>query len=476
MYTLRMHITPIHPRRFRIAGSQAQQKTGPVIYWMSRDQRVYDNWALTHAQHLAYSHHQPVVVVFALTSAFLGARTRQYDFLLTGLEEVHKQLSRLRIPLYILEGNPPQQVSHFAKHVDASCVVTDFSPLRIKRQWEGEYIKNIDTPLHVVDAHNIIPCWHASDKQEYGAYTIRPKIHKHLDEFKTLPPNPCVQDASWPYRVPQIDWRALRRTHTTDTAHKLIGNMSPGPTASLMLLQEFIKHTLEKYSLWRNDPTKDGSSNLSPYLHFGHISASRVLHEIEQRKTNALSKAMFLEELIVRRELADNYCWYNRAYDNSLGFPSWAIQSHDVHRTDQRDYVYTQDQFEQATTHDPLWNAAQAQMVHTGKMHGYMRMYWAKKILEWTHDVHEAMRIAIYLNDTYELDGRDPNGYAGIAWSLGGVHDRPWFTRPIFGKIRYMNESGARKKFDVDTYIRRYTPPDHSRDLSSLSKISKAGS
>jgi deoxyribodipyrimidine photo-lyase len=165
----------------------------------------------------------------------------------------------------------------------------------------------------------------------------------------------------------------------------------------------------------------------------------------------------FLEELIVRRELADNFCEYTPLYDSPDAFPQWARTSLDTHVSDKRDYLYSREQFEQAKTHDEAWNACQRELLKTGKMHGYMRMYWAKKILEWTRNYTEAMEIAIYLNDTYELDGRDPNGYAGIAWSIGGVHDRPWFDRPIFGVIRYMNASGLAKKFDVQEYCRRWS-------------------
>ena len=162
-----------------------------------------------------------------------------------------------------------------------------------------------------------------------------------------------------------------------------------------------------------------------------------------------------LEELIVRRELADNFTFYNTQYASFDGFPAWAKQSLNEHRKDKREYLYSLKQFEQAETHDPLWNAAQTQMINKGKMHGYMRMYWAKKILEWTPSPEEAMMIAIYLNDKYELDGRDPNGYAGIAWSIGGVHDRAWFDRPVYGKVRYMNYRGCESKFNVKEYIRQ---------------------
>ena len=164
----------------------------------------------------------------------------------------------------------------------------------------------------------------------------------------------------------------------------------------------------------------------------------------------------FLEELIVRRELSDNFCFYNKNYDTVEGFPEWARKALDKERTTKREYLYTKEEFEQAKTHDELWNAAQMEMLVTSKMHGYMRMYWAKKILEWTESPEEALEVAIYLNDKYSLDGRDPNGYAGIAWSIGGVHDRSWFSRPVYGTVRYMARSGCDKRFDTKAYIAKW--------------------
>jgi len=196
-----------------------------------------------------------------------------------------------------------------------------------------------------------------------------------------------------------------------------------------------------------------GQSNLSPYLHFGQISAQRIALEVRKARLDPEAQKAFLEELIIRRELSDNYCYYNPDYDRPSGFPAWAQKTQATHQDDRREYDYSSEQLEKAQTHDPLWNAAQMEMVHKGKMHGYMRMYWAKKILEWTKSPEEAQRIAITLNDKYELDGRDPNGYTGIAWSIGGVHDRAWGERPVFGKIRYMSYNGSKSKFDVKGYI-----------------------
>jgi deoxyribodipyrimidine photo-lyase len=218
-------------------------------------------------------------------------------------------------------------------------------------------------------------------------------------------------------------------------------------------LKAFLKNKLGFYEERSNNPTADGLSNLSPYLHFGQISAQRVALEVSRTEAQQNGKEAFLEELIVRRELSDNFCYYNENYDHFEGFPNWAKETLNKHRNDTRPYIYSLDTLEDARTHDELWNAAQRQMIVKGKMHGYMRMYWAKKILEWTPSPEEALRIANYLNDRYELDGRETNGYVGVAWSIGGVHDRAWPERPVFGKIRYMSYNGCKSKFKVDAYI-----------------------
>jgi deoxyribodipyrimidine photo-lyase len=310
-------------------------------------------------------------------------------------------------------------------------------------------------PYIEVDAHNIVPVWTASPKLEYGAYTIRPKILRLLPEF--LDDFPVI--ARHPYTtavtVPAAKWERVAAALRVDMHVGGAPSCEPGETAARAMLDEFIAGRLPAYGAHHSDPTKDVLSHLSPYLHFGHISAQRIALEV-QRLPETPSTADFLEELIVRRELADNFCQYNERYDSFEAFPAWAKQSLTMHRGDTRTHLYTLDQFECAGTHDPLWNAAQQEMVTTGRMHGYMRMYWAKKILEWSESPEEAIMIALYLNDRYELDGRDPNGYTGIAWSIGGVHDRAWFDRPVYGKIRYMNANGCARKFDVQQYCSRF--------------------
>ncbi len=231
----------------------------------------------------------------------------------------------------------------------------------------------------------------------------------------------------------------------------------PGEIAAKTLLQEFISNKLKKYNELRNDPANNFQSDLSPYLHFGQISAERIALEVKNSTLVEELKEAFLEELIVRRELADNYCFYISNYDNFNGFHPWAHETLNQHRADARPYIYNLEQFELAKTHDKYWNAVQNEMVIYGKMHGYMRMYWAKKILEWTKSPEEAQDFAIYLNDKYELDGRDPNGYTGIAWSIGGVHDRAWTEKDVFGKIRFMNEGGLKRKFEIDKYANKFS-------------------
>jgi deoxyribodipyrimidine photo-lyase len=434
---------------------EGKKEKGPVLYWMSRDQRVNDNWALLFARKLAMENKSPLVVVFCLVPKFLGATIRQYGFMLRGLEEVEQSLRKKNIPFYLLTGDPSKEIGGYAVKMKASALVTDFSPLRIKKTWNNGTAKRIDIPFYEVDAHNIVPCWTASPKQEYAAYTFRPKIHRVLPEFLQDFPRINKHPFTLNMKVPDIVWKKLPSFLKIDNRVKEVSWLKPGEKAAKKALRTFLRHRLSSYDTLRNDPTKEGQSDLSPYLHFGHISAQRVALEIQKQGMSKKDEEAFLEELIVRRELSDNFCYYNAHYDSFEGFPAWAQESLKKHLKDRRPYLYKLSQFEEAVTHDPLWNAAQKEIVTRGKMHGYMRMYWAKKILEWSKSPEEALKIAIYLNDRYELDGRDPNGYVGAAWSIGGVHDRAWNERPIFGKVRYMSYGGCKFQFLAESEILR---------------------
>lgn len=428
---------------------------GPVIYWMSRDQRVNDNWALLFARQMAGDKGKVLVVAFALSPDFSGATFRHYDFMLKGLRQVEKKLAALNIPFYMLAGDSPSEIVNFAKELDTECLVTEFDPLKIKRQWKRNVVDLLKKPVYEVDAHNIVPCWVASQKQEYGAYTIRPKINRLLPEFFDVFPD-LMPQKHHPEFFSANNWDQLYSELTTDREVMPVRWLIPGEEAAKKMLESFMIAGLHRYVRFGNDPNEYAQSDLSPYLHFGQISSQRVAMEILERVSSSENKTAFLEQLIIRRELAENFCYYNPYYDSYKGFPDWARRTLSEHADDSRKYVYTADELEKAATHDELWNAAQKEMIITGKMHSYLRMYWAKKILEWDDDPSRAFQMALYLNDKYELDGTDPNGYAGCAWSIGGVHDHAWSERQVFGKIRYMNRSGCNRKFDVDMYIRRF--------------------
>jgi len=435
---------------------KASEKKGAVVYWMSRDQRVKNNWALLLSQKHALKKKAPLMVIFCLVPEFLGATLRHYDFMIQGLRQVEKGLKKKKVPFVLLTGKPDQVIPSFLEKHRVSTLYTDFDPLKMKMNWKKKVVKKVDLPVYEVDAHNIIPTWVSSNKQEYAAHTFRPKVEKLLDEFLTsfpsLKSHPMNRNG---HKEIKNNWdKALKSLNVNKSVTK-VNWLKPGEKAAAQTLREFITHKIEKYDSQRNDPNKDAISNLSPYLHFGQISAQYIALEIKNKVSSSDNKKAFLEELIVRRELSDNYCFYNQNYDNPKGFPDWAQKSLQEHLKDKRPYTYSQDQLEKSQTHDPLWNAAQDEMKKTGKMHGFMRMYWAKKILEWSESPEKAQKNAIYLNDKYELDGRDPNGYTGIAWSIGGVHDRAWFNRPIFGKVRFMSAKATKKKFDGDAYNSR---------------------
>lgn len=445
----------ISEKRVRLL-QKGNETNGPVVYWMSRDQRVHDNWALLFAQKLALEKNKSLVVIFNLVTNFLEATIRQYGFMLKGLQKIESEFAKYNIPFFLLAGKPDEQIPEFLKLINASILVSDFDPLKIKRKWKRDVAKQITIPFYEVDAHNIVPCLYVSDKLEFAAYTIRPKIHKALLEF--MDEFPSLKKMTKSVISPdKIDWIKIQKSLKINFHVKEVDWITPGETEAVKTFNHFLKNKIVNYDELKNDPTEDYQSNLSPYLHFGHISAQRIALDTEKHDGKPESKKVFLEELIVRRELSDNFCYFNKNYDAFDGFHNWAKTTLNEHRKDEREFVYSLEQFEQAKTQEDLWNAAQMEMVTTGKMHGYMRMYWAKKILEWSNSPEEALRTAIYLNDKYELDGRDPNGYTGVAWSIGGIHDRAWFERPVYGKIRYMNRNGAEKKFDIKSYIGKFS-------------------
>jgi deoxyribodipyrimidine photo-lyase len=433
--------------------NEREFKGGNICYNMSRDQRISDNQALYYSIEFARKHNTKIFILFALRKEYLNARSNIFDFMLAGLKELIESAEKKNIKLIIMNGDGIEEYKEAIKLLNIGKIVVDFDPLKIKRLRAEKLGAELEIPVLEIDAHNICPVREISQKQEYAAYTLRPKILKRLNEFL------YESDYSLDMENENVNIGELPENLNFDLDKYELSNsyfsFATGEKAAIKTLDSFIDTKLANYSELKNDPSKDAVSDLSPYLHFGMISSKRIALEV-LKQSSSPSTESFLEELVVRKELADNYCLYNKDHDNFNGFPEWAKKTLNEHRKDKREFVYGINQFECAETHDPLWNAAQNQMVQSGKMHGFMRMYWAKKILEWTACPEQAQEFAIYLNDKYSLDGRDPNGYAGIAWSIGGVHDRAWFERPIFGKIRYMNYNGCKRKFDADDYIQRW--------------------
>ncbi|CAD7014739.1 deoxyribodipyrimidine photo-lyase [Ceratitis capitata] len=455
---------PFNKKRVRVLSivkEVPESRPGGVLYWMSRDARVQDNWALLYAQRLSLKLKLPLFVCYCLVPKFLNATLRHYKFLLDGLKEVDQECRELSIPFKLFLGSPLECIPEFVSSRKISAVVCDFSPLRVSQQWV-EGIKNAiprDVPFMQVDAHNLVPLWEASNKQEYGARTIRGKLNSKLAEFLTEFP-PVLRHAynkEVMLNCTAINWKGAETSIQCDRSVDAVEWAQPGYKAACSQLESFCLNRLRIFSEKRNDPTVNALSGLSPWFHFGQISVQRCVLEVMRFKPKyKASVESFCEEAIVRRELADNFCYYNEHYDNLKGLHAWAAKTLDDHRKDKRSPAYTLAEFEQAHTHDDLWNASQLQLVREGKMHGFLRMYWAKKILEWSSTPEEALEVAILLNDKYSLDGRDPNGYVGCMWSIGGVHDQGWAERPIFGKVRYMNYKGCQRKFDVATFVTRY--------------------
>ncbi|HET6490838.1 MAG TPA: deoxyribodipyrimidine photo-lyase [Syntrophales bacterium] len=446
----------IHPSRIQPLNTRSIQDGRYVLYWMQSSQRVECNHALEYAVGAADEHNLPVVVAFGLTERFPEANLRHYTFMLEGLEEVRKGLRRRGIRFVLLRRSPELAAVELAR--EASLVVADRGYLRMQRQWRRHVAKNAPCAVIQVESDAVVPVETASPKEEYTAGTLRPKLQRILRDYLVpLAERPLRKESlSLPLDVEgENDFQALPGRMAIDRTVAPVKTARGGTAQAKALLGEFIANGLRHYNDLRNDPGLDCSSHLSPYLHFGQISPLAIALRISgERAVPAAARDAYLEELIVRRELSMNFVYYNERYDEFESLPDWAKKTLAGHAKDRREYLYRPEQWERAETHDPYWNAAQKEMVLSGRMHNYMRMYWGKKILEWSRSPAEAFRTALWLNNRYELDGRDPNGFAGVAWCFG-KHDRAWPERKVFGKIRYMNDAGLKRKFDMDAYLKK---------------------
>lgn len=405
-----------------------------IIYWMNREFRILDNYVISYCHELSKKYNASLSIISYIIPGTIS--DRQIPFLLEGLKEVEKYCKNFNIDFNIFNNKTP--LNNILINDKILCFISDFYPLKQYRNIEKDLIKRLNCPYIQFDGHNIVPCWIASDKQEYSARTIRNKIYSRLDEY--LLEYPKIKKFEKFYK--------LYKKNDNDIIYKVrkdINWIKPGYKEGIKQLNNFIKNKIILYEN-KNNPNINVLSNLSPYLHFGFISSQRCLLEIKKTtfrlkdiKSKNISIDMFIEEILIRKELSDNFCFYNKNYDNIKGIPNWGFKTLQDHSKDPRNLINL-NKLENAKSTNTLWNISQRELLNKGKIHGYMRMYWAKKILEWTINPVKAIKITIYLNDKYSLDGHDPNGYTGILWSIGGLHDRPFKERKIYGKIRYMKD------------------------------------
>lgn len=420
-----------------------------VVYWLSRAIRLEDNQALYLAQQTALKNNARLEVDFFLNPDFPHANKRNMTFLLVGLLELAKKLDNLNIPLIVRIGNPAESFMTRITDENIIGIVTEHAVLKpaltlqdqVRRVCERAWID-----FHKVNTACVVPVEIASPKLEFAARTFRPKIMAQYPAWihKSYPIVSHTSNVNTQSTFDKAQLSTLLQRYENQDMQ--LSDLGPGETHANRMLKEFIENGLPYYDR-RNEVDSGGASKLSAYLHFGMLSPIKMIREVEA--SGNPNAPLFVEEALVRRELAENYCHYCKDYDSLTGAWPWARETLSKHREDPRPYLYTLEEFENAQTHDMLWNHAQKQVLEKGYLNSYLRMYWAKMVLLWSKSPEEAIRILIHLNDRYFLDGRDPNGYTGILWSVAGVHDRPWFDRPVFGLIRTMGSEGTLKKTKV---------------------------
>ncbi len=429
-----------------------------LLYWMQGAQRVKDNKALAAAALLSQSFKIPCLTGFIFTPDYPEANRRHFSFMYDGIQEVKTMLKEKDIGFSISVGNPVPVLKQLAN--EAALVICDSGYLKPTRRWRENLADTLDISLLEISTNLIVPVKAASSKEEYAAYTIRKKLKekhkKHLKIWK-IPSGMTSGNhlSSFPKSFSDKK-KFLNQMVCTPAVTPSLDSWKGGYKKACKKLNIFLEENLLKYEDQRSNPDENCESNLSPYLHFGHISPREIaLKAKNHAEQNDMKIENFWEELTVRRELSFNFTYFNQNYDKYPDMlPEWARETLAIHQGDDREYIYSTQEFENAKTHDKCWNAAQLELVHSGKIHNYMRMYWGKKILEWTENPVKSYNISLYLNNKYALDGRDPNSYSGIAWCFG-KHDRAWQERKIFGKVRYMNRNGLERKFSLDTYLNR---------------------
>jgi deoxyribodipyrimidine photo-lyase len=447
----------IHQSRIQVLNDLDPRKGDFVLYWMQQSQRAETNHALEYAVQQANKMDDGVLVVFGLMDDYPEANLRHYTFMLEGLQETQAALAKRGIKMVVKKGNPADVALAVGRK--ASVIVCDCGYLRHQRQWRKKVAQNAGCRVVQVESDVVVPIEVVSNKAEYAARTIRPKIHKHLRDYLVEFKPTKIKKSSLQLRVSGIDLRnidAVLEKMSLDRSVLPVSHFFKGGTAQAQeMFADFLRHRFASYVENRNQPQTDDVSHMSKYLHFGQISPLFLALQVQNAaKGHKDAKDAFQEELIVRRELAMNFVYYTPKYDSYSCLPKWAQKTLIAHKKDKREWVYSRRQLENAKTHDDYWNAAMREMKSTGFMHNYMRMYWGKKILEWSQTPEQGFKTTLAINNKYFLDGRDANSYTGVAWVFG-VHDRAWFERPIFGKIRYMAASGLERKCDIQAYVKK---------------------
>jgi deoxyribodipyrimidine photo-lyase len=490
---------PVPEIRLRSANAAPLNPAGSfVLYWMTSYRRVGWNFALERALEHCQALGKPLVVLEALRADHAWASDRFHTFVIDGMRDNARALAGTGAVYYpFVERHAGEGKGLLAAlGARAAAVVTDDYPAFFVPRMIAAAAPRLDVRLEAVDANGLLPL-RATDRAHPTAFSFRATLHKVLRPHLSAVPRPdpladlqtagtaeALIPAEVRHRWPLADpaWLADAAAQVADLPidHRVrpVRETPGGSAAARRTLRTFLDERLSRYAAERNQPEVEAASALSPYLHFGHISVHEVFDALMTREswtTRRLSAKgggrregwwgvspeaeSFLDELTTWREVGFNMCHHRpEDYDRYDSLPPWARATLDAHAGDRRPYVYTTEQFEEAATHDPLWNAAQTQLVREGRIHNYLRMLWGKKILEWSRSPEDALSTMIELNNKYALDGRDPNSYSGIFWVLGR-YDRPWAPeREIFGTIRYMSSENTARKVRVRNYIRRYSP------------------
>jgi deoxyribodipyrimidine photo-lyase len=442
---------------------EPRKGTRCVVYWMQRAMRAVDNPALDVAIEAANLLGLPVVVYFQVIPRYPNANLRHYHFMQQGLCDVAADAAERGIGFVVRRKMPDgsgASLESFLEEVEAALVVGDENPCREPERWRQVLAKRLKIPYWTVDADVVVPS-KVFNRSFVLLHHFRPHLERALLEFLVAPkkidplkpwkPEKGLASYSLDEDITAGFTKLGRTVGPVDT-------FTGGRRAAMQLLHQFLRTKLASYDENRNLPEVDGTSRLSPYLHFGNISPLTIALAVKRAeadgKATPEAARKYLEQVIAWRELSVLFVRHEPNYDTWECAAEWARKTLVEHTADSR-IRYSREKMERAETGDDLWNAAQRQMVHTGWMHNYMRMYWAKKILEWAPDPEKAFAWAVEWNDRYQLDGRDPNGYAGIAWAIVGRHDRPWFNRPVYGLVRPMSGASLRKKFNAAAYIRQ---------------------